>query len=89
MDKAAVLKRGDLIIDPYRGPGVLLNRINLWQNYTEEQDCWVWEVKWSCDDTSYSVVTGNINEANLIRLIKNGIIKHYKNGGQSVGREQS
>ena len=87
MDETLALKRGDLIIDPYRGPGVLLSRINLWQNYTEEQDCWVWEVEWSHCNTSYSIVTGNINESNLIRLIRNGIIKHYKNGGQGVGRQ--
>jgi len=80
-------KKGDLIIDPYRGPGILLNRVNLWQNYTDEQHCWVWEVEWSRDDTSYTIDSCNINETNLIRLIENGIIKHYRKGGQGVGRQ--
>ena len=84
MVPALALTKGDLIIDPYRGPGILLYRTNLWECYTDEQNCWVWEVEWSHHDTNYSICY-NINELNLIRLVENGIIKHYKSGGHGVG----
>ena len=80
---SSTFKKGDLIIDPYKGPGILLGRINLWEHFTDEQDCWVWEVEWSCNDTSYSIYC-NINEDNLVRLIKSGEIKHYRCGEQNV-----
>ena len=84
MSKVASFKKGDLIIDPYKGAGILVNRCNIWQNFTEKQDCWVWEVEWSVPDTSYISGLYNINEENLTRLVNNGIIKHYKNGESNV-----
>jgi hypothetical protein len=82
------LKKGDLIIDPYKGPGLLLHRVNLFESLPDSEDSWTWEVFWSNVNTSYygtgGLKTTLFNERDLIYLIQNDRIQYQDNGGRDV-----